>query len=59
MAGDTVITIIGTLLMLASMIAGKKFAAAVPEVHTTTAGIPAALPIPSAKNAAARSSMIV
>src|SRR6478752_2228849 len=38
------------------MTAGRKFAAAVPEVQVITAGSPVALAMPSAKNAAARSS---
>ena len=38
------------------MTAGRKFAAAVPDVQVMTAGSPVALAMPSAKNAAARSS---
>ena len=46
----------GTRACDASTTAGWKFAAAVPEVHNTTAGRPLARPSPSARNAAERSS---
>ena len=42
-------TISGTLLKLDSMIAGKKFAVAVPDVDRSTDGINSFLDIPSAK----------
>jgi len=41
----------------ASITAGNRFAAAVPEVHVTATGLPLALAAPSAKKPAARSSM--
>src|SRR3954452_18625148 len=46
----------GTPASCASMTAGRKFAAAVPDVQVMTTGSPVALAIPSAKNAAQRSS---
>ena len=49
-------TIIGTRPWCASSTAGWKFAAAVPEVQSTTAGRPVARADPSAKNDADRSS---
>jgi hypothetical protein len=48
----------GTSPAAASAIAGARFAAAVPEVHTTAAGRPVTCAVPKAKNAAARSSVI-
>ena len=48
--------IMGTLLRLASMTAGKKLAAAVPEVDMTTTGVFLDFAIPSAKKADERSS---
>ncbi|CAB5041446.1 unannotated protein [freshwater metagenome] len=53
---SAVIAMKGTLEKSASIIAGSKFAAAVPEVVTTTAGTPVTLPKPSARKAADRSS---
>src|SRR3989442_9801403 len=47
----------GILARSASMTAGWKLAAAVPEVQSTAAGLPDALAIPRAQNAADRSSM--
>ena len=47
----------GILPRSASMTAGWKLAAAVPEVQRTAAGLPDALAIPRAQNAADRSSM--
>ena len=52
---SAVTTIIGTSLSPASTTAGWKFAAAVPLVHSNTAGTPSS-PMPSAANAATRSS---
>ena len=49
-------TIIGTRLWLASTTGATKCAAAVPDVHSSTAGKPDALPMPSAANPALRSS---
>ena len=49
-------TISGTRAWRASSTAGWKLAAAVPDVHSTTAGRPDALAAPRAKNAADRSS---
>ena len=40
--------IMGTLLRLASITAGKKFAAAVPELQTSTVGTPETFAAPSA-----------
>jgi hypothetical protein len=48
----------GTALSDASTIAGKKFAAAVPEVQTRAVGRPVRLAKPSAKKEAERSSKI-
>ena len=48
--------IIGTQLRLASMIDGKKFAAAVPEVDIITTGLFLDFERPSAKKAEERSS---
>ena len=50
-------TISGTPVWRASTTAGRKFAAAVPDVQTSATGARAALPRPSAKKAAERSSM--
>ena len=47
----------GTPAWWASRAAGSRFAAAVPEVQTTTAGIPSSRPMPSAVNPATRSSI--
>ena len=52
---SAVSTIIGTSDSPASTMAGKKFAAAVPLVHSSSAGVPSR-PRPSATNAAERSS---
>src|SRR3954453_7681535 len=46
----------GTPASWASTTAGRKFAAAVPEVHVIPAGVPVAFATPRAKNAAERSS---
>jgi hypothetical protein len=50
-------TIKGTPACWASITAGAKFAAAVPDVHVTATGRPDALAAPSAKNPAHLSSM--
>jgi hypothetical protein len=49
-------TIIGTRLWCASTTGATKCAAAVPEVHSSTAGIPEARPMPRAAKPALRSS---
>ena len=53
---SAVTTISGTRDWRASSTAGWKWAAAVPDVHSTTTGRPDALAAPRAKNAADRSS---
>ena len=50
------IIIMGTLLRLASITAGKKFAAAVPEVDITKTGLFVDFASPNAKKADERSS---
>jgi hypothetical protein len=48
----------GTAASSASQTAGWRFAAAVPEVHSTATGVPLACAAPRAKNPADRSSTI-
>jgi hypothetical protein len=53
---SAVTAIIGTRATFASAIAGRRLAAAVPEVQTIATGVDELLDIPSAKNAADLSS---